>query len=84
MISEEDSATTVLRASLRSERLTSIELRDVIDELRIALAHQAERIREVSRERDAWAERVRILATALCEEVETVTSKSSAPLKAAA
>ena len=73
----------VLRASLRSERLAAVELRGVIDDLRVAQAQQAERIETMARERDAWAERVRSLAAALNEAADLIAARAPAASKAA-
>lgn len=72
--SDDTPAIGVLKACLRTERLANVDLRGENDDLQIALALQTEQIEAITKDRDTWAERVRILATALSDKVEAVTS----------
>ena len=74
----------VLRAGLRSQRPATVELRGVIDDLRLALAREADSIEMMARERDAWAERVRILAAALLEAAALAAPEMPGAAKTAA
>ncbi len=83
-VRDDEPVIAVLKASLRAERLAAVELRGAIDDLRVALARQAEQLRAATRERDAWAERARVLAMTLCEAAEAVTSGTSKAVSRAA
>jgi len=61
-------ALQVITAALASERQRTSELRSEIDALRIELALSEDRLGGMERERDLWAERARLLATALAQE----------------
>ena len=61
-------ALAIFRAALADERLCTTELRNELDEARVLLAESEARVAAVSGERDLWAERARLLATALCAD----------------
>jgi hypothetical protein len=63
-----DAVAAVLKASLASERQRTTELRDEIDELRIALALSRDQLEVMREERNLWAKRANLLAKALAHE----------------
>ena len=65
-------ALQVITAALASERQRTSELRSEIDALRIELALGEDRLGAMEGERDLWAERARLLATALAQEAGLV------------
>lgn len=69
-------ALAVLRAALVSERQLTTELRNELDEARIALALSQEQADAVQQERDLWARRAQLLATALGQEASEVAGRS--------
>ncbi|AWN40447.1 BLUF domain-containing protein [Methylobacterium durans] len=65
-------ALAVLKAALASERQCTTELRNEIDELRVALAASHDCLDGIREERGLWVKRARLLAAALCQEAEQV------------
>ncbi len=65
-------ALTVLKGALASERRRTTELREELDDARIALAEAQARIAAGLGERDIWAKRARLLAQAIGEEAEAL------------
>ena len=53
-------------------RYLPVRLRDGMDALQIALAEMQDQLDAVRRERDLWADRARLLATALAQEARGV------------
>lgn len=66
----------VLRAALASERQLTTELRNTLDDVRIALALSQEQAETLQQERDLWARRAKLLATALGQEASEVAGRS--------
>ncbi|MFC6773319.1 hypothetical protein [Methylobacterium gregans] len=69
---EPDTALTVLRTALAQERQRTTDLRNELDAARIALALQQEQSRTMRQERDLWAKRAQLLATAMSQEAGSV------------
>ena len=63
------SAVAVLKASLADERQRTTGLRAEVDELRLALAMNEDALHDLRQDRDGWAERARLLALAVGEQV---------------
>lgn len=63
-----EAAVAVLKAALTSERQRTTELRIEIDELQVALAASQGQLDAMRIERNLWAERARLLTTALSQE----------------
>jgi blue light- and temperature-responsive anti-repressor len=63
-----DAALAVLRAALAQERQLTTDLRNELDAVRVALALEQERSDRVGRERDLWANRAQLLASAIGQE----------------
>ena len=72
-----DAVLAVLRAALAQERQLTTDLRNDLDELRITLALEQERSEAIHQERDLWAKRAQLLATAMSQEAGTVLVRSS-------
>ncbi|AWB25888.1 blue light sensor protein [Methylobacterium currus] len=70
---EIDAVAAVLKASLASERQRTTELRDEIDELRIALALSHDQLAAMREERNLWASRANLLAKALAHEASDLS-----------
>ena len=66
------SALQVLKRALADERQRTGELRTEIDALQIALASSEDQLDALREERDLWAERARLLATAMSQEAGDV------------
>ena len=80
-----EAALTVLKASLASERQRTTALCGEIDALQVALAMERDRHDALRSERDLWAERARLLATALCDDAEAIRgTRAEAPERAQA
>lgn len=71
---------TVLKAALTSERQLTTELRGEIDELQVALAASQDQLDAMRQERNLWAERARLLATALSEEAGDLKRDARQPV----
>lgn len=71
-----DAVLTVLRTALAQERQLTTDLRNELDGLRIAIALQQEQSDRLSRERDLWAERAQLLASAMSQEAGAVPGRS--------
>ena len=69
---KDNSAIALLKAALASERQRTTDLRNEIDEFQIALASREDSILAMTRERDAWAERARLLALAIGDKVDAL------------
>jgi blue light- and temperature-responsive anti-repressor len=67
-------AVAVLKAALISERQQTTELRSEIDELQVALAANQDRLGTMREERNRWAERARLLAKPMFDDVNNVLS----------
>ncbi|MCJ2117290.1 BLUF domain-containing protein [Methylobacterium sp. J-001] len=67
-------ALTVLKAALAAERERTTELRNALDGMQIALATSQDRADQLSRERDLWARRAQLLATALGQEATAASA----------
>jgi len=67
----------ILRAALVQERQRTTELRDELDEVRIALAVQGEQFDTLRQERDLWAKRAELLATVISHEAHEVIGNST-------
>ena len=72
-------ALTVLKGALASERRRTTELREELDDVRIALAEAQARIAAGLGERDIWAKRARLLAQAIGQEAEALGMTASPP-----
>ena len=59
---------SLLRAALAEERVRTTDLRRDFDEARIALALANEQVATLRRQRDVWASRAKMLASALCQD----------------
>ena len=70
-------ALAIFRAALADERLRTTELRNELDGARVLLAESEARLAVVAGERDLWARRARLLATALCADAPTAWSEPS-------
>jgi hypothetical protein len=62
----------ILRSALAQERQRTTELRNELDEARIALAFQQEQFLVVREERDLWAKRAGVLATLMIQKAAQV------------
>nr|USU31001.1 BLUF domain-containing protein [Methylobacterium sp. OTU13CASTA1] len=71
-----DAVLTVLRTALAQERQLTTDLRNELDGLRIAIALQQEQSDRLSRERDLWAGRAQLLASAMSQEAGAVPGRS--------
>ncbi|MCJ2075545.1 BLUF domain-containing protein [Methylobacterium sp. E-016] len=69
-LSKRDAVLALLRDTLAEERQRTTDLRNDLDLLRIALALEQQLSDEVRRERDLWAWRAQLLATALGQEAD--------------
>ncbi|MCJ2061322.1 BLUF domain-containing protein [Methylobacterium sp. J-088] len=67
-----DAALSVLKAALASERQRTSDLRTEIDALQVALASREDQLHAMRVERDRWAGRARLLATAMAQEADDV------------
>lgn len=67
-----DAVLGVLRTALAQERQLTTDLRNALDELRITLAVQEERLETMQHERDLWAKRAQLLATAMSQEASAL------------
>lgn len=67
-------ATAILRAALAQERSLTTELRGELDDLRIALVLAQGQSETLRRERDLWANRAHLLASAMSREAGAVAS----------
>ncbi|MCJ2119032.1 BLUF domain-containing protein [Methylobacterium sp. J-001] len=65
---ETDAALYVLKAALASERQRTSDLRTEIDTLQVALASSEDQLTAMRAERDRWAGRAQLLATAMAQE----------------
>ncbi|MCJ2139100.1 BLUF domain-containing protein [Methylobacterium sp. E-066] len=63
-----DAALYVLKAALASERQRTSDLRTEIDTLQVALASSEDQLAAMRAERDRWAGRAQLLATAMAQE----------------
>lgn len=72
-----DAVLAVLRTALAQERQLTTDLRNELDEARIALALAQEQAEAIHQERDLWARRAQLLATAMSQEAGTVLVRSS-------
>lgn len=66
-------ALAVLKDALAAERRRTTDLRDTLDAMQVALATSQERADQLLRERDLWARRSQLLATALGQEASSAT-----------
>ncbi|MCJ2124466.1 BLUF domain-containing protein [Methylobacterium sp. J-077] len=66
-----DAALCVLKAALVSERQRTSDLRTEIDTLQVALASSEDQLAAMRAERDRWAGRAQLLATAMAQEAGT-------------
>ena len=71
-------ALTVLRSALSQERQRTTDLRNELDDVRIALALQQEQSEVLRQERDVWARRAQLLATVISQEARAVADASEA------
>jgi len=71
-----DAALSILRAALAQERQFTTELRNELDEVRIALALQQEQSEAISQERNLWAERAQLLATVISNDATVLLGKA--------
>lgn len=71
-----DAALVVLKVALSSERQLTTELRNELDEARISLAQSQEHLNRLRQERDLWAHRARLLASALGQEASAIVGSS--------
>ena len=67
-----DAALYVLKAALASERQRTSDLRTEIDALQVALASSEDQLDAMRVERDRWAGRAQLLATAMAQEAGDV------------
>ena len=65
-------ALTILQVALAQERQLTTDLRNELDEVRIALSLQQEQAEVLRQERDLWAKRAQLLATAMSQEADAV------------
>jgi len=79
-----EAAVAVLKAALTSERQRTTELRSEIDELQVALAASQDRLDAIREERNLWAERARLLATALSQEASDLQEDARQPVSTTA
>ena len=70
----------MLKAALTSERQRTTELRGEIDELQVALAASQDQLDAMREERNLWAERARLLATALAQEASDLHGDARQPV----
>lgn len=66
----------VLKAALASERQRTSDLRTEIDTLQVALASSEDQLAAMRAERDRWAGRAQLLATAMAQEAGTIQMSS--------
>ena len=78
-----DAVLAVLRDALAQERQRTTVLRNDLDVLRIALALEQKQSEEVCREREMWARRAQLLATALGQEAGAASGPASSSAQAA-
>ena len=71
-----DAVLGVLRTALAQERQLTTDLRNALDELRITLAVQEERLETMQHERDLWAKRAQLLATAMSQEASALPAST--------
>lgn len=71
-----DAALAVLRAALARERQLTTDLRNELDEVRVALALQQEQAETLRGERDLWVRRAGLLASAMSQEASAVAERS--------
>ena len=71
-----NAALTVLQAALAQERQLTTDLRNELDEVRIALALQQEQSDALQQERDLWAQRAELLASVMSQEAREVARNS--------
>lgn len=62
----------VIRKALTEERQRTTDLRNEVDDLRVALAAAHEQVEASRKERDLWAERAGLLASAMVREASEV------------
>lgn len=67
-----NAALYVLKAALASERQRTSDLRTEIDALQVALASSEDQLNATRVERDRWAGRAQLLATAMAQEADDV------------
>ncbi|GJE13251.1 BLUF domain-containing protein [Methylobacterium longum] len=67
-----EAAVAILKAALTSERQRTTELRGEVDDLQVALASSQDQLDAMREERNLWAERARLLATALSQEASEI------------
>ena len=67
-----DAALYVLKAALASERQRTSDLRTEIDTLQVALASSEDQLAAMRAERDRWAGRAQLLATAMAQEAGNI------------
>jgi len=67
-----DAALCVLKAALVSERQRTSDLRTEIDTLQVALASSEDKLTAMQVERDRWARRAQLLATAMAQEADNI------------
>ena len=67
----------MLKTALASERERTTDLRGAMDDLQVALAVSQDQLDALRQERDLWAERARVLATALAQEASDVPNAAS-------
>ena len=72
-----EAAIAVLKMALASERERTTDLRSAMDDLQVALAVSQDQLDALRQERDLWAERARVLATALAQEASDVPIAAS-------
>ncbi|TXN01105.1 blue light sensor protein [Methylobacterium sp. WL64] len=71
-----DAALYVLKAALASERQRTSDLRTEIDALQVALASSEDQLDAMRVERDRWAGRAQLLATAMAQEAGDIQMAS--------
>lgn len=69
---EQTGALAVLKSALADERRRTTDLRNEIDELKVALAMAEERVRTAQDAHIMWSERARLLALAIGNEADAV------------
>ena len=73
-----EAALAVLRAALAQERQITTDLRNELDTVRIALAIEQELAATLRGERDLWAGRAQVLASAMSREASAVAEDAPA------